>query len=135
MWARPGRMLPMLAVGGAATGLYAILTWAAVATVSLPSPAASLLAYLIASTFSYGAHRRFTFASSRPHAEALPRFSALSLAGYVTALAIPALLTETLGAPVWVSILVTCTVVPAANYLVLSRLVFTDSHPLAAAKP
>ena len=124
----------MLAVGGAATGIYALLTWVGATMVAAPAPLASFLAYLVASMFSYGAHRRFTFGSSRPHSEALSRFSVLSLAGYVTALIVPALVTETLGAPVWASILITCTVIPAANYVALSRLVFRARPPLAAAK-
>jgi putative flippase GtrA len=130
----PERILRMLAVGGAATGIYALLTWTGVTIASAPAPLASFLAYLAASIFSYGAHRRFTFASSRPHSEALSRFSALSLAGYVAALVVPALVTETLGAPVSVSILITCTVIPAANYVALSRLVFRTRPPVTAAE-
>ena len=128
---RAGRLVRMAAVGGLATGLYAALAWSAATILSLPAALASLLAYLIASVLSYGAHRTFTFGSRRPHGEAVPRFIALNMAGYATALAIPSLVTDAVGAPVWVSVLVTCTLVPAANLAGLSRLVF----PAAVREP
>ena len=139
---RPSRALPrlprarlrlarMLVVGGTATVLYAVLTGIAARWLAWPAPLASLLAYAVASAFSYGAHRRFTFGSHRPHGEALPRFLALNLAGYGTALLVPLLVTGALGAPVWASVLVTCTVVPAANWVGLDRLVF----PSGASRP
>lgn len=113
-------------VGGAATACYAGLAWAGTA-LGLPAALASLGAYALAALLSYTGHRLMTFAGEAAHGRAAPRFAALTLAGYGAALAIPAALTDGLGAPPLVPIALTCLAVPALNYVVLRRYVFAGA--------
>jgi len=76
-----GEALRFLAVGAAATALqYAILIalvrWAGVNAVL-----ASTLGFAVSMWLNYALNRRYTFASDRPHAQALPRFVATALCG------------------------------------------------------
>jgi putative flippase GtrA len=116
-------------VGAAATTLYAGLAWAGTEGLGLPSPLASIAAYALTALLSYAGHRSMTFASSRPHGEAAPRFGGIAVFGYVVALAAPWLLTEKLGAPSHAAILTTCVLVPIVNYASLAR-VFAPASPV-----
>jgi putative flippase GtrA len=54
----------------------------------------------------------------------LPRFLLLTASGLAVAVALPGLLTQMLGVPASVPILLTCIAVPVINYVVLGRWVF-----------
>ena len=58
----------------------------------------------------------------------LPRFLALSGAGLAVVSILPALLTDTLGLPATVPILLACVVIPAVNYVVLGKWVFRGAE-------
>lgn len=111
-------------VGLAATLCYAVLAIVFERGAGLAPVAASFAAYGCASLISYGGHRRLTFASSRPHAEAVPRFALLTLLGVAVALAAPQILTVRLGLPSLIAVAATCIAVPLLSYLGLDRLVF-----------
>ena len=118
------RLVWMGAVGGTATLTYAALTWFLASVASLPAALASLPSYAVAACVSYCGHRYLTFGSRRPHREAVSPFVALSVCGYALAFAIPGFFSGVLDAPIGLSILLTCIVVPLMNYLVMSHLVF-----------
>lgn len=115
----------MVLVGGIATMLYAGLTWGAVTGLAIPIALASPAAYGLAAFWSYRGHRRFTFGDRTPRSDAALRFTALTLVGYAAASAVPALATHGFGASPETAILVTCIVIPALNYVVLNRHVFS----------
>lgn len=92
----------------------------------LPAALASVAAYAIAALFSYTGHKYFTFMSGGNHAMELPRFLLLTASGLIVAIVLPGLLTQMLGIPVSIPILLTCVAVPVVNYIVLGRWVFRD---------
>lgn len=124
---RAGRLLRFGSVGLVATGLYAGLA-AAFAVVGLAAVPASLTAYALAGVFSYLGQRHLTFRSTGPVSREAPRFGLLALAGWAIAAVAPAVLTDQLGLPVAVPILVTCLLVPALNFLAMDRLVFSGAR-------
>jgi putative flippase GtrA len=68
-------------VGAVATALqYAILV-ALVRWAGWDATPASVLGFAVSMWLSYGLNRRYTFASDRPHAQALPRFVATATCG------------------------------------------------------
>lgn len=113
-------------------GLLATLTYALCALLferlGMGAVAASFLAYLAGMALSYSGHRRLTFASSRPHAEAIPRFIAVNMFGLGVSLALPWLLTVRLGLPSIVAVMAASILVPMASYIGHSRLVFADAR-------
>jgi putative flippase GtrA len=118
-------------VGVAATAVYATLAvllmdqqW-----VGFTAVQASLSAYAAAALFSYLAHKSVTFMSHGRHRTEAPRFLLLTAAGLVVAYIAPALLTDMLGLPRIVPVLITCAVIPALNLLVLDRWVFARRKP------
>jgi putative flippase GtrA len=73
--------LRFLAVGAVATALqYAILV-ALVRWAGWDAVPASTLGFAISMWLNYTLNRRYTFASDRPHAQALPRFVFTALCG------------------------------------------------------
>ena len=120
------RLLWMATVGGTATLTYAALTWSLAVLTALPAAFASLASYAVAAVLSYFGHRGLTFRSRRSHREAVWPFIGVSLFGYATAFAIPGLFTGAMGARIEISILLTCTAVPALNYVAMSQLVFRE---------
>lgn len=76
-----GEALRFVAVGAIATALqYAILI-ALVRWARWDAVAASTLGFAISMWLNYALNRRYTFASDRPHVQALPRFVATALSG------------------------------------------------------
>ena len=70
-------------IGGLATGMqYAILIFLVQAQIA-GAVLASGIGFAISALANYALNRRFTFHSSRAHAEALPRFTAVAVAGLV----------------------------------------------------
>ncbi|MBT1157283.1 GtrA family protein [Aminobacter anthyllidis] len=115
-------------VGIAATGLYAALAiiFAELDWIGFTPVEASLAAYAGAALFSYLAHRSITFISNGSHRSEGPRFVLLTAAGLAIAYIAPAVLTGGFSLHPGFAILVTCILVPAVNFFVLDRWVFTD---------
>lgn len=118
----------MVLVGGIATLLYACLSLAGTAVAGLPLPLVSPLSYGLASLWSYAGHRWLTFSDRQPAPRAALRFSVLAMVGYAAAAAIPAIIGGLFKEPAWLSILVVCIGIPAVNYVVLSRHIFSDAQ-------
>ena len=76
-----GAALRFLAVGAGATALqYAILV-ALVHWRAWDAVPASTLGFAVSMWLNYWLNRRYTFASDRPHAQALPRFVVTAICG------------------------------------------------------
>ncbi len=73
--------LRFLAVGALATALQYAIFLALVRWAGWNPVAASTLGFGISMWLNYALNRRFTFASDRPHAQALPRFLVTALSG------------------------------------------------------
>lgn len=118
-------------VGIAATILYAALAaaFAKWERIGFTPIRASIAAYAAAALFSYLAHKSVTFVSSGSHRSEAPRFLLLAATGLAVAYGAPALLTVKLGLPLIIPVLATCLLVPAINFLVLDRWVFTKRSP------
>ena len=124
--AGPRRLMRFGMVGIAATALYGVLAvlltngrW-----IGLDAVQASLAAYAVAALFSYVAHKSVTFMSPGLHRTEAPRFFLVTAIGFAVAYTAPALLTGVFGMQSIISVLATCIVVPAVNFLVLDRWVF-----------
>ncbi|NUS22351.1 MAG: GtrA family protein [Mesorhizobium sp.] len=118
------RPIRFLVTGIGATLLYALLGAAFSAGTPMSPALGSVLAYALAAIFSYAGHKYFTFASNGAHRFEVPRFAVLTLVGLATSFALPAVLSEWLGLPVRVPIVLTCLLVPLVNYVVLRHWVF-----------
>ena len=128
LWPLASRELFSFAlVGCSATFAYAAIALALQAVTGLPTALASLAAYACSSVLSYFGHRYLTFRSHRPHREAAGRFAAVTVAGYLTALVMPALVAWAFDAPPAAAIAGTALAIPAMNYVALSLLVFRQS--------
>ena len=121
------RLFRFAGVGIASTFCYAVIALLLTGRLHRPAVEASVVAYAIAALFSYLGHRSITFRSTGDHLREAPRFGLLVLAGYALALAIPLFTGRVLGWPPIASILITCTAIPAANYLLMARAVFVDA--------
>ncbi|MEX0955309.1 MAG: GtrA family protein [Rhizobiaceae bacterium] len=129
------RITKFISIGVTATILYAACAGLlAVGPLARAPAAASLLAYVIAALFSYAGHKFFTFMSAGAHRIEAPRFAVLTLFGVAISYALPTLLTVRLGLPVAVPILLICMFIPAVNFVVLGRWVFSGREPRKAAK-
>ena len=120
------RLSRFVLIGLASTVLYAVLAFVFAGTEGLGATGASVLAFALAAVFSYAGHKYVTFVSDGAHRLELPRFLVLSASGLAVAIALPGLLTEMLGMPAAIPILLTCLIVPVVNYVVLGRWVFRD---------
>lgn len=70
-------------VGLVATGLqYVLLLWL-VRQFGMSGTPASALSFACSALFNYALNRRFSFATDRPHSEALPRFMVVAGSGLV----------------------------------------------------
>lgn len=87
------QLFRFLIVGGGATVLhYAI--YLVLLLLGVTPVAASSIGFVISAGFNYHLNRRYTFASRRRHAEALPRFVATAAVGLALNAAILAGLTQ-----------------------------------------
>jgi putative flippase GtrA len=118
------RLSRFAAVGLASTVLYAVITWTVTTELGVPAAAASLFAYAVSAMFSYTAHRSFTFRATGPHVESAPVFAGISIVGYLVSTAVPFIMTDMLGAPLSLTILITCLPVPILSYFAMGRFAF-----------
>jgi putative flippase GtrA len=121
------RLVRFFVSGISAAVVYYAVAWSAVEQLGWKPLAAGLVAYLTALPMAYLLHRMFTFRSrSRIPAES-SRFVATSLIGIGLSSVLPTMMTK-LGVPLASALAVTCVVVPAANYLALSRWTFAQAR-------
>jgi putative flippase GtrA len=111
--------------GGMTACLYFGLTYVLL-TLGTTSWLSALLAYLIAFSVGYTAHKIFTFQSTSSHSVSLPRYAALQI-GCAAIAAVSASGAELFGLrqPSLISLLSTI-VLGAASYLVTSKWVFSN---------
>lgn len=109
-------------VGLASTALYAA-TALSLQGASAPPLAASLWAYAASTAFSFAGHKWFTFNSHGRTSTEGARFAISSLVGLNVVIAAP-VVSEAVGAPGWTSVLASCALTPAINYVLLNAFVF-----------
>ena len=126
------RMLRFALVGVAATLLYAVIAFALAYVSMLPAAVTSLIAYCTAGVLSYFGHRLFTFKAGGGHARPAARFVGINLLGYAVAAVIPWVLSDRLGYPAAIGIVLVCIVIPAMNYVLFNLFVFRE--PVADAR-
>jgi putative flippase GtrA len=126
IWRRlaSARLSRFALVGLASTILYAAITWTVTRELGVPAAVASLFAYALSAMFSYMAHRTFTFRATGRHVESAPVFAGISIVGYLVSTAVPLVLTDMLGAPLGLTILITCLPVPILSYFAMGRFAF-----------
>lgn len=107
-------------VYAAATRLY-VDVWGVNAAV------AGGLGYATAVPIAFLGHRGLTFQAQGALWPQFVRFVATHFLGFVLAAAIPWLVCDLLGWPLWVGIGITILMVPVATYVVMDRWVFTKS--------
>lgn len=117
-------------VGIGATLLYASLALL-FSQMALAPVEASLLAYAVATVFSYLGQKFVTFRSPGAHRSELPKFLVLTAIGFGVATAMPAVFSGLLGYPPYVPVVATCIVVPVINLFVLDRWVFSARREAA----
>ncbi len=111
-------------VGLGATLLYASLALL-FSQMALAPVQASVLAYAVATVFSYLGQKFLAFRSPGAHRSELPKFLVLTAVGFGVATAMPAVFSGLLGFPPYVPVVATCIVVPLINLFVLDRWVFS----------
>ncbi|TIO76107.1 MAG: GtrA family protein [Mesorhizobium sp.] len=128
---RSHRLSRFAVIGVSSTLVYGVcallLSGGGTRAALLPATLASVVAYAIAGLFSYAGHKYYTFMSAGDHTFELPRFLLLNAIGLATAIALPVVLTERLGMPAAIPVVLTCISVPLVNYIVLGRWVFRDA--------
>ncbi|MBN9073066.1 MAG: GtrA family protein [Rhizobiales bacterium] len=110
-------------VGIVATIGYFLLASFLHGVASVPPAAASVAAYVACAVFSYWGHRRLSFASGGAHAVQVPRFVASTTLGLAVATATP-LAADAAGLAPVAGYALVCLLVPALNFVLLSRWVF-----------
>lgn len=125
---RPERLLRFAGVGGLATIIYAALAWA-LATAGVAALPSSVAAYALSASFSFLAHKRFTFRSRGPTAGEGARFLATTAMGFGIATAAP-IIAQQRGWPPSAAILLTCFMAPAFSYLLMRAWVFSQPRNL-----
>jgi putative flippase GtrA len=125
---QPGPRLVRFFVSGiCAAVVYYAVAWWAVEQLGWKPLAAGLFAYLTALPMAYLLHRMFTFRSRSQIPAESSRFVATSLIGIGLSSGLPAMMTK-LGMPLTSALAITCVVVPAVNYLALSRWTFAQAR-------
>ena len=117
-------------VGIGATLLYASLALL-FSQMALAPIQASVLAYAVATVFSYLGQKFLAFRSRGAHRSELPKFLALTAVGFGVATAMPAFFSGLLGFQPYVAVVATCIVVPLINLFVLDRWVFSARRETA----
>lgn len=115
-------------VGCASTLVYAAVTLA-IAGGALSAAAASVLGYCAGAVVSYSGHKFFTFASAGAHRFELPRFALLTLSGFGFSVLTSALLSDRMGLPLRIPVIINCVAVPAVNYVIMRSWVFAAASP------
>lgn len=117
-------------VGIGATLLYASLALL-FSQMALAPIQASVLAYAVATVFSYLGQKFLAFRSRGAHRSELPKFLVLTAVGFGVATAMPAFFSGLLGFQPYVAAVATCIVVPLINLFVLDRWVFSARRETA----
>lgn len=119
-----GKLGRFVGVGAVSTLLYAALGLTFSHALGASALCSTIAAYSLCAVFSYVAHRRITFRSERAHVAAVPRFAVTTLCGFSIATGLT-VWGERAGLPYAVAVAAACVIVPAFNFIVLDRLVFS----------
>ena len=111
-------LIRFAAVGGAATLLYAVLTWTGIKTLHAAPALASAAAYLLAALFSFLGHRYITFLSTGSHVVEAAKFVFLTACGLAVATGVMQL-AGALHWPTIVGIVIVSGAIPIINFFVL----------------
>ena len=114
-------------VGVANTLVYAAATRLYVDVWGMTAAVAGGLGYATAVPMAFLGHRGLTFRAQGALWPQFGRFIATHLLGFMLAAAIPWLMCDLLGWPLWIGIGSTILMVPVASYVVMDRWVFTSS--------
>lgn len=121
-YARVSReILRFTGVGAVNSVLYVVVAATLNGLVGLATITASVIAYALAATFAYLAHRHLTFRSRGAAPAEVSRFIAATALGLALALLIPVLL---LGFAPMVSFLAVLVVVPPCSFMMMKFFVF-----------
>lgn len=114
-------------VGMAATAVHIAMALCLNGLAAIPPLRANVLAFLMAWVISYLGNRGWTFAATTRHGVAMPRFLAVSLAGFAVNQALVFIITDLAGQPLWMAMIPVAVIVPAVSFL-LSRLWVFAAH-------
>lgn len=127
---RPRReVVFFVAVGAAAAFTHWSVVRALVQAAALPPLAANVLGFAVAFGVSYLGHYRLSFRSSAAHAQALPRFAAVALGGFVLNEALYALLLHVTALRYDVALALVLLSVAGLTYLASRGWAFRDRRP------
>ncbi len=129
------RLLRFALSGVAATALYAIFVVILLAYTSIRPDLVSAISYLLAVVFSYVLQSRFTFRSNEDSPRQIGTFLAVSLVGLSISYAMMWIFHLWLGFSAFGVAIAICIIIPAVNYIVLKRIVFTTVTPPPAKNP
>ncbi len=115
-----GQAARFLVVGAAATALQYAVLFALVQAAGWNAAVASTLGFAASLWLNYALNRRYTFASDRPHAQALPRFLVIASGGLLLTAVGMQIAVEHVGLNYLVSQLIVTGVVTIWNF-VLNR--------------
>jgi len=128
-----GQVLRFGAVGAAASATHVAVALILIEQVGLPIMTANGLAFAVAVLLSYIGNHSWTFVRAGNHERHLPRFIAVSLAGFALNQAIVFATVRLAGFPYLVGILVVIVVVPALTFLLSRSWAFIELKTRAAA--
>ena len=128
-----GQVLRFGAVGAAASATHVAVALILIEQVGLPIMTANGLAFAVAVLLSYIGNHSWTFVRSGNHEHHLPRFIAVSLAGFAVNQAIVFATVRLAGLPYIVGILVVIVVVPALTFLLSRSWAFIELKTRTAA--
>lgn len=118
-------LVSFLLTGGLATLLQYVVLALGTDYLEWPASVASGTGYLSGAVLSYLSNYFFTFASDRPHVQAISRFLTMAAVGWCLTIVLMALLADIMGWNKWISqVLVTCFVL-AWNFLISRTWVFS----------
>jgi len=128
-----GQVLRFGAVGAAASATHVAVALILIEQVGLPIMTANGLAFAVAVLLSYIGNHSWTFARAGNHERHLPRFIAVSLAGFAVNQAIVFATVRLAGLPYIVGILIVILVVPAFTFLLSRSWAFIELKTRTAA--
>lgn len=129
----PRSVWRFLLVGGTAAAVHEAVVLALVEAGWLLPWQANLPAFALAWCVSYTGHRSLTFASDRPHREALPRFLGVSLLGLALNQALYVALLRWTPLHYAVALFITLAAVAVLTYVLARAWAF--AHPVNGVRP
>ncbi|WP_429911175.1 GtrA family protein [Glycocaulis sp.] len=116
-------------VGGVATVLHNGIAWLLVREAGLEPFTGNFGGYAVAAAWSYLGHLYWTFGQHGSHRRRIPRFLAVSLAGYFASNVTIWIFVVLLGAPFEIAIAINLVLVPASSWILHKFWTFTAIPP------